>query len=76
MNLKRLRPNLRWYHYAVILFLGLPLGYGDAYQGSYYLAGSLMAAFVSVWAATALYRFLAPRITARLPWGGVDEAGQ
>lgn len=42
------RPQLKWYHYLLVLYLGLPIG-RDATGGLYVTLGGLVGAFVAVW---------------------------
>lgn len=56
-TLQKYRPRLKWYHYLVILYLGLPIGEG-ASGGPYVMLGSLIGGFVGVWLVVAGIRRL------------------
>ncbi len=49
------RPRLKWYHYLVVLFLGLPIGPGDT-GGPYVVAGTVLGSFAVVWLVVAVLR--------------------
>lgn len=56
-TLQKYRPRLKWYHYLVILYLGLPVG-ESASSGPYVMLGSLLGGFIGVWLVVAGIRRL------------------
>jgi biotin transporter BioY len=45
---QRYRPRLKWYHYLVVLYLGLPVGEGVT-GGPYITLGGVLGGFAAVW---------------------------
>lgn len=56
-HIQRYRPNLKWYHYLVIAYLGLPVGASGS-TDPYVTLGSLIGAFAAVWGLVTIGRRL------------------